>query len=437
MSESGTRLPSDRLRSSELEDGITSRFDTVTQALCAPPVRISLGPEIGSGGHGVIRACTVHLPADQSMHHLVLKIPRPHVMDRRRARDELRAEFDNAEHLLEPALVRDLQEFTGAPLPTIPASTYFRVVAARCAHASHVGYHFLHRPIQFFEKFAMFEHSAPVPAILSEHADGSLHDLVYLTANHPARQRLHVGNDGAPSPLWTVVAWQVLRGVQFIQSVCGLAHVDLKAANVFYQGNPDAPDSVRCLIGDFGMVAQAQAVLIADTPQDGHVRFDYGTPQFSPLVRNGQSTRITCELLSDFQCLSTLASILVFGPPYAATAFFVEVDVHVTAAISKEYYQNEMIRLIHAPPIHTLVDFCLRAHTMTSWEPLADLCWRKLLPAVEALLRVQAPEVCVRFEERAQAYARDAEEATRCAEVYERQLTSANDVEMTTDDDVA
>ena len=424
MSEPGSPQPSDRLRYPELEDGITSRLDVVEQGAADRDVAVTLGHEIGKGTFGVVYACTVQLASDRSVHQLALKLPNKRKLNY--AFDDMITEFENAERLLEPTPVLSLRRAVGGPLPPMPAAAYFRMVAARCRHASHVGYQFLHRPIQFFYGFTTPDYAQPVPAILSERADGTLHDLIN------GCQGLRVRPDGTPSLLWLVSAWQVLHGVRYMVHECGLAHVDLKPNNVFFQGDPDAPTSLRCLIGDFGMIEPVGALAVADVQLADHMRFNLGVRRYSPYVTPLQPHQMTCGLYCDYQCLTTLASLFVLAPPvyhevwHASTRNPYE---YVPAAFSLEMKRTSIFDSITSSPLRTLLDFCDGVNEIHAWELLDDICWRQLLPQVDELLRAQAPEVCARFEERASAYARDAEEATRCAEVYERELVPMTDAD--------
>ena len=119
--------------------------------------------------------------------------------------------------------------------------------------------------------------------------------------------------------------------------------------------------------------------------------------------------------------------------------FWWDVGDHVATAISDQLYRSpSYMRNIEAPCTTILVNFCDDAKLMDSWEPLADICWRQLRPEVEALLHATFPEMLRAYTERASAYARDAEKAARCAEVYERALPLSPEelAEMTTDDEL-
>ena len=400
MSEPDSRLPSDHLRCPALEEGITSRLDHVQQApIVAQDLDIQLGNALGAGVFGRVYQCSLKLAGDTNRQYLAIKVPLTSMRDLTRATQTLAQEFANAERLLEPALARGL---TNAPLP---AATYFRILAARCRHAAHVGYAFLHRPIHYFPAVQLPSFRGPVPAIVSERADCTLEYLVSTSVYPPYPLRLHP--DGTPPILWTTIAWQFLKGVDFIHSVCGMAHLDLKDTNVFLRGDPS---HIRCLIGDFGMLKPADETLEASVPRDGYLVFRGGTPHFCPRVHPGQPTVMTAARLSDYQCLATLAAALVFPPAWHAK------NTHVPTAVAAKRFAQA------PPPVGTLLDFCAQANTMPDWETLADLCWRRLQPEVETLLQVSAPEAIVAATQRAQAYAADAAEAEAIALTYESPL---------------
>ena len=417
MSEPGAPLPSDRLRYQALEDAITSQYDSVEQADEDPGMTIALDKALGRGAHGEAYTCEVHLTGDGSTQRLVIKLPRFPVLNVEAARRNLEKEFTHAESLLEPALVRSLERGRpGAPLPRMSAEVYFRVAAARCAHAAHLGYAFLHRPIHYAPAFSLprYHPDGPIPIMLSERADG---DLEMLTNARQAGTRLRLGADGTPPPLWIVIAWQVLQGIDFINSVCDLAHLDIKPANILFQGDPDRPESLRCLIGDFGMVAARDSMRRADKYMANYRLFRCGTRTHTPRVLPTQPPEISCALLSDFECLSTLASMLQFAERPAW--FWYQKGDHVATAISNQISDAyRYFDTVKAPCTRVLLDFCEEAEGMESWDELADLCWGQLRPEVEALLRETFPDMLRAYTDRADAYARDAETATRMAEVY-------------------
>ena len=425
MSEPNTPLPSDSLRFDALKEAITSRDDVVEQQQAGgDTANITLGSLLGVGSFGAVYKCTLQLGGDGSTQRLAIKVPGRKNGDMRRAMLNFEKEFTNAELLLEPALVRSLPRRPGDPLPRLSGAEYFRVLAARCRHAAHVGYAFLHRPIHYASDIRLPTYGPyPIPAILSEPADGDLSDLVH-TSRSSIHARLRVMADGTPSPLWTVVAWQVLRGVDFINSVCGLSHIDLKDKNVFFRGDPDKPTSLfRCLIGDFGMLEPRERILQAENYPLRGMEFFHGSYEFTPPVLDHQPTQISCALFSDFECLSTLLVALVFTPPSCRGVPWSRGQyghvVGCTAQQMRDPLDSEYFARIASPPVRTLLDFCANVEGMTAWEPLSDICWRQLLPQVEALLVETLPEVFRAYTERADAYARDADEAARHADALE------------------
>jgi hypothetical protein len=198
-----------------------------------------------------------------------------------------RAEFHNAEAILEPPLFHHLNP-NGGRIRAMNERDWLRLIERRNYWRSLEGYEHLH-PVLHFD--------ADLPALISERADGTLADWRCEVAAQPL---LELRPSGRPPVEWQAIARQIASAVAFILACTPKAHVDIKPENVFYiRGGGRVP---LLQLGDYGLCK----------PKDDAVGRDLwnGTRPYNPEQIPGKVARLTYGAQSIFQLAATLFSVL-------------------------------------------------------------------------------------------------------------------------------
>ena len=419
--------PFEQGRSSALERFLRGCGDVVVAQLRTDDAdlarRLVIGAPLGSGGHSQVHACTLKMH-DGSTQRLAIKLSRYMLEGTdslEHAQRRMESEFAKAERVLEPPEAQG----RGRPAPPMDRQGYWRLLRARCEHASHVGYGFLHRLVHLVHALPPDGvYACGGPAILSEQADGTLDQLPLEARGASA--------DGV-SDDWACFAWQLVQAVDFMRTVCKLCHMDIKPENVLLRGR-------RCMLADYEtcypLDERAQRLDIG-----GGVRqFAGTTATFGPLICPGQTmfrmcwSQATCGQVADFACLSTLLELIAF-PNEEGGWWTPLMDADMPTVVSstrrramRESFLAQTLRADddsyfigrpRAPPrlrlLRHLLHFGKKYETYAA-DQIPPLLWQHIAPDLQAL----APPDMVRAETaRAALAAEAAREASTLLEVGE------------------
>ena len=275
---------------SPLEDFLQNQEASMTVTpIRADDADVSQRLTIGEPLTDTMRACTLRM-RDGSTQHLAIKLATD-LDDLPHAQRKMAREFAIAERILEPPEAHSREPMM------MDQRAYWRVVHAQRLREDSLGYGFVHRLVH------MLSSSHVGPAILCEPFDTTL-------AQTPPEARCLTSagvNDG-----WVFWAWQIMEGLHFMRSECGMCHMDLKPDNILLRGQ-------RCMISDFEACCPLGERACRLDLGDGRSHFARTTIAYGPLFANEDVQHwlywvgATCGQVADFVCLSTLLSLVTFS----------------------------------------------------------------------------------------------------------------------------
>ena len=179
----------------------------------------------------------------------------------------------------------------------------------------HEGYRHIHHFVHY---------DAHIPALFSERADGSLHDIqkAIIHGKHGPRWNLTLLlNTASPPLLWVSIAYQMTLAVDFLNTTVEWSHLDIKPNNILYKLHPGTATNpqIHCMLSDFGIGNASNAIIHSD-----HTG---GTSIYMPPIHIIDSKwtphQCTYATLSQFELAVTLLDMLYFSDYVLWQHFFI------------------------------------------------------------------------------------------------------------------